>query len=490
VLLAETNGRYLTGWHRFYGFIYRFGFRPAILITSSIGDFDGLIKTLLSETDRVARALEGRGAQLQEEATSPLFRLLLSPRDFFSQKATQPASRPASPGAAPTRGNSVTGIYPRQITALLRGGALLFGGLVIVRAIGLFLVGMALLAPPLRQYPPFSWLDYRVFGPAWWPIAAAAILLIVGLAIAFVLLALLPDLKAQREGLAIQIGRRWRVIPWNKLAAVKVTELSEASQIVLIQVADGLPFVTRLIGMLYDRSLRPSVLLTSAWSSFEPLLQRVILEVMGGPTGQQNPNESPIFQSEARSNLLLGTFSPNQAIDKLVEDARADDATKQAVPGRLLRAAWPMVALALLPPLILLADRLIQQVIVPDARVFAVAAALFLLGMLEWPIVALTSVVLDESTGGGEEGARVWYLYPITQLPRIVALVVVFALVLIAAPFLPALIWLAALAWIFVLAAGLWGALYDWRGGLLLAGGLIPALFQIIVLIAYLILRR
>jgi hypothetical protein len=57
VLLAETDSRQLTTWHRFYSLIYRLGFRRGFLIISAIGDFQALIKTLLSETERVARVI-------------------------------------------------------------------------------------------------------------------------------------------------------------------------------------------------------------------------------------------------------------------------------------------------------------------------------------------------------------------------------------------------------------------------------------------------
>lgn len=492
VLLAETNRQYLTSWHRWYGLLYKFGFRRSILITSAISDFDGLVKTLLAETGRVARVLEGRGAQLQEDATSSLFRMLLSPAAFFSQKAVAPTptvARTSGPSAG-ARDDTVTGAYPRRISLLLRWSSILLMVAIIVRAISLVLVGLALLLPVLRSFPPFTWLDYRITGPLWWPFIAAVLLVLVGLPIARLLGSLLPDIAARNDGLAVNYSGRWLLIPWSALQVIKVTELSESNQIVLIQSRAALPITTRMNSLLYDGSLQPGVFVTSAFSSFEPLLQRIILEVMSGPTGQQRPMESPIFQSEARSDLLLTTLSPTQSLERMVEDARADASTKQIAMRPMLGAARAMAALALMPPLILLADLIIQQVVMPDLRVFGVAFALFLLGMLEWPIVALASIALDENTGGGEEGSRIWSLYPASQLPRIIALIAVFVLTLLAVPFLPALIWLAVLAWIFVLAAGLWGTLYDWRGGLLLVGGLIPVFFQILVLIAYLVLRR
>jgi hypothetical protein len=100
VLLVETDRGWLTGWHRWYSFIYRLGFRPAFLITSQISEFDDLVKTLLSEADRAARTMAtGRQIELQEGASSPLFRLLLSPLSFFAQRPSQRDDAP--PAASP-----------------------------------------------------------------------------------------------------------------------------------------------------------------------------------------------------------------------------------------------------------------------------------------------------------------------------------------------------------------------------------------------------
>src|SRR6266496_1536590 len=39
VLLAETERKQLTFWHRFYSILYRFNFRRSFLIISAISDF-------------------------------------------------------------------------------------------------------------------------------------------------------------------------------------------------------------------------------------------------------------------------------------------------------------------------------------------------------------------------------------------------------------------------------------------------------------------
>jgi len=71
-------------------------------------------------------------------------------------------------------------------------------------------------------------------------------------------------------------------------------------------------------------------------------------------------------------------------------------------------------------------------------------------------------------------------------LPLVGALIIV----LLGVPLLPVLLWLVAIGWSFLLAAGLWEALYDWRGGLLLAGGLVPVAFQLLILLGYVVVPR
>ncbi|HJZ46425.1 MAG TPA: hypothetical protein VKE41_04640, partial [Roseiflexaceae bacterium] len=119
VLLAETERKQLTFWHRFYSILYRFSFRRSFLIISAISDFQDLIKTLLSETDRVARVLDNvKPARLQEEASSPLFRLLLSPGSFFSRRTkAEVAAAPAQVMSLSGR-EVLQGVYPRRISAI------------------------------------------------------------------------------------------------------------------------------------------------------------------------------------------------------------------------------------------------------------------------------------------------------------------------------------------------------------------------------------
>lgn len=490
VLLAETTGGQLTGWHRFYSLIYRLGFRRGFLIISAISDFDGLIKTLLSESDRVARVLENvKPTRLQEEASSPLFRFLLGPASFFSRRTkTEVGTHVVAPPVA--SGNIVRGVYPRRITTIFTWGAGLLAMLLLLRYAILWLKFLAITFPALRPLPVFNRLDLRQLPAPWWLLVAAHLLVLILLGVLVALRNLLPELEARDGGLAVRYFQNWIVIPWSRICAIKVTEFSPESQIVLIQTTGGRPISARLSSLIYDGSLAPGVLVTSASSNFELLLQRVILEVTRSQSERAMPIESPILQSDARSLLLMMSFRAGTTIDRLVEESRADEETKQLTPARLLRAAGPMLWLALPPALLTFCERAIQQGILPDGRLLVGMIALFLLSLLEWPLVCLVSLALDEMTGGGEEGNRVFYLYPLVQLPRLLPLVAALIMVLLGVPFLPVLLWIGAIGWSFLLAAGLWEALYDWSGGQLLAGGLVPVVFQLLILLAYLVALR
>ncbi len=491
VLLAETERKQLTFWHRFYGILYRFNFRRSFLIISAISDFQNLIKTLLSETDRVARVLDNvKPAKLQEEASSPLFRLLLSPGSFFSRRTkAEVAAAPAQVVMNFGGREVLRGTYPRRIGAIFVWVAGLLALVLLVRYAIYWLKFLALTFPALQNQPLFDRLELRLLPAPWWLLVAAHLLLLLVIWLLAGLRNLLPNIETRGDGLAIRYFGRWVVVPWSSIKSIKVTELSEESRIVLIQAA-GLPTYSRLASLIYEGSFAPGMLVTSAITNFEQVLQRVVLEVSRYQSERGAPTDKPIFQSDARSNLLLLSFRAGPTIDTLVAEARDDDTTKLVDTRRMLRAAGTMAWLALPPALLLLFDRSIQQGILPNGSIIGGMIVLFLLGMLEWPLTALALQTLDDMTGGGEEGYRGFYLYPTIQLPRLLPLFVALLMVLLGVPFLPVLLWLGAIVWSFLLAAGMAEALYDWRGGQLFAGGLIPVVFQLLILLAYLVVNR
>lgn len=492
VLLAVTSQGYLTGWHRFYNFLYRFGFRRGFLIISAISDFDGLIKTLLSESDRVARVLDNvQPARLQEGASSPLFRFLLGPASFFSRRSKAEMAVPMV--AASVGGPVVHGTYPARISRLLSWSAVLLLVLLVLRYINYWMKFLLLMFPrALVTLPLFRDMQsdadlLAIRNMPFWLLVAAHLMFVLVFGIIVSLRNLLPELETRPNGLAVRYFRNWYVIPWSRITAIKVTELTEESQIVLVQTGGGLPYFSRLSSLIYHGHLTPGVLITSAMNSFEPLLQRVVLEISRLHSGEGVESDQPIFQNEARSPMLMLSLRAGPTLDQMVADIREDEENKSLQVMQLLRAARPMFWLSLPPTLLILFDRVIHRAIMPDFGVLSGMLILFLLSFLEWPLVSLVSVILEDITGGGEEGNRAFYLYPMTQLPRLVLLIGALVAVLLGIPFLPILLWLGAIVWSFLLSAGLWEALYDWRGGQLLAGGLISVIFQLLILLAYLL---
>lgn len=504
VVLVETSPRHLTAWHRLYSLLYRFGWQPGFYITSNITEFETLMKTILDENRRVARAIEGvQEVRLQEEARSPLFQLLLGPGAFFS-RTDAVAGEQAPPPGAPVRG-----VYPFRVTAILTTVVALFVAGAVWSYLGYWVRFLALMLPAVRNLPPFRWTygdagyvelynAYRtravpLFGvegrpdlPApWWVLVAAHLMLLIAIPLILWLLGFLPDLESRDEGLLIhnRLRRRWQLVPWSRVLAFKATEVSEQSSVLLLQVRGGPG--NRLTSLLYDGTLAPGTLITSAIGRFRPLvsdmLQRLVrLEQAGG---------TPILQQEARSWLLWLALGRRPALEALVAQGRDDATTKRLAAAWLWPAARAMALLSLLPALLLLMHGLLGDR-VPTPGLALGVLGLWVFGMLEWPLVALATVLLDERTGGGEEDLRALALYPRSQMPRVLPLLGALLLLVVGAPVLPVLAWVGAIVWAYWLTAGLCETLYEWRGSQVVLGGLLPVLWQLLLLIAFLVIIR
>ncbi len=504
VILAQAGPGQLTAWHRIYSFIYGFSRRPGFYITSNISQFDDLLKTMIGQSERTARALEGvMAVRVREDAQSPLFRLLLSPAAFFSRAATDDTAAELVQAGGPVRA-----AYPPRITALIGGATALLGLAAAVSYLLYWVRFLALSLPALRPVWPFSltasdpryvelFNAYRTVGvpflgvqgrpdlPApWWLLVAAHLMLLLAVPALLALRGILPALELREDGLAVRTGRGWRLVPWERVRAFKATELSEQSQILLLQ-SPQLPSYSRISSLLYDGSFAPGALITSAISNFQPLLAHAVnciapLEQEGRP---------PVLQQEARSWLFALALQRRPALDALVAEARADEATRRPGTRELLAAAAPMALLALPPALMLLAAGLLGDT-PPSLGLLGGAIGIWLFGMLEWPLVSLLSVLLDENTGGGEEGYRAAAIYPTSQLPRLLPLGAALLMSLVGLPILPTLAWAAAIGWAYWLTAGLGEALYEWRGSQSILGGLLPVVWQLLMLIGFLVATR
>lgn len=520
VLLLQTDPRELTGWHRLYSLVYNLRWRRGFLITSSISQFEKLVQTVLTETDRAARASdEPRPPQLDESAQSLLFRLLISPVGFFSQRAAAPQPGPAEGAdqAPALQSGPIAAVYPGRIGMFFSVVTLVFGLLLVWRFFTLLAQAMALLIPALRTIPPFRWTvqdaasvelinAYRTtavpfFGVAgaphlpapWWLLVASLLTVAFFSGVYLVWRSLLPELEARENGLALRdmFSEQWKLIPWQQIKCVKATEISENNQVVLVQLfprAGGL--LRRFSSLLYDGNLAPGILITSAVTNFQPLLERILSEIMRVNEIRQPNNEQQPLQQEARSWLFSLAARPGEVLDRLVATARGDTRTQQIATSALLQAAAPMAMLALLPALFVLADGLLLDGTPPGFGLLLSALLLWFVSMLEWPLVSLLALLFDDMTGGGEEGYRAVYLYPTAQLPRLLPLLFGLLVLAVGLPLLGLLSWIVAIVYAFFLAAALWEALFGWKGSQAILGGLIPVIWQLMVLLVYLLVQR
>lgn len=483
---------------------------------------------MLSESERTVRAIEHtQRIKLDEEEQSLLFRLLISPLSFFSGSATSDVnSAPVTTTPSVSGLEPAVGTYPQRITSVFTWGAAMLTGLMIWRYLVYWAQFLVLEIPPLRDIPPFNRVlsqaafadiqTYYASGPVpflgvpglpnlpapWWLLIAAHLMIVLVLGVVAVLRNMLPALEVRREGLAVQVKSgwlpappRWQVVPWGHITAVKATEFSEKNQILLLQTrSQSLPMSYRFPGLLYDGKFAPAVLVTSAMHNFEPVMQYVLTTVTQQPqatnTAALDDEDDSVLQQDAESTILRLIFRPGVTIDQLVEQIRADINTKDLGSGLWRRGIAPMLCLSLIPAAFLLINTLFIRGWAPGLGLVFGVLLLWFISMLEWPLVALVSVLLDESTGGGEEGYRAFPLYPIVQIPRLLPMLAALALLAVGVPIVPLLGWIGAIFFSLFLAAGLWEKLYGWKGSQAMLGGLIPVLWQFLVLFAYAIVQR
>ncbi|GIV97899.1 MAG: hypothetical protein KatS3mg057_2556 [Herpetosiphonaceae bacterium] len=479
VLLVQTRNQTLTGWHRLYSFVYRLGWQRGFLITSSIHLFDTLIKTILHESDRTANLLNLQPAQLDERSTSPLFQFLLSPVGFFSRRTAAEETVAAASGTVDQ--TLIEAFYPKRIKYLLGTATLLLVALAVLRYLGYW-----------RRFIGSVWPNGPAFfqqaaQPApeshWWLLAAAHLMLVLLVPVLIFIWTLLPDMRAQPDGLAIRYFRRWIVLPWQRITRIDAADLSEHNHVLLIEGSRrNLPVWNRLVGLLFDGRGNPGILITSAISNFEPLLQRVLLAVS---RSQPADPEHPIFHDNAPAWGIRLLLTPSNTISRLVSEAREDPETQTIMLRRALGLFRVPLALALLPVLVLMATLLIERALLPTPARLGVLFAFLIWGMLEWPLIATLATAVENNPGLDAEQARPFYLYPIVQIPRLIPMALAMTLALLSVDYLPTLLWLGAAIWSFLLTAALWEELYGWHGSKLLLMGMAPAVFQILSLLAY-----
>jgi hypothetical protein len=509
ILLIQTDRSRLTGWHRFYSLFYGLRGRPGFYITSRIFHFDQLLQGILNEQGHYARGYEGVAAlKVREEARSLIFGLLLNPGAFFS---APPAETTETVQFRP--GDPIRATYPARIRLILNSTALIAAIMLVWQYLSYWVRFLALSFPGLRSIAPFSWTLndpayielYNAFRtravpfmgvverpdlPApFWLLITAHLMLIIAVPLLTWIYNMLPALETRTEGLAVQpaFSRRWRVIPWEQITSFKLTEFSEESQVLLLQTRSRrLTPINRLTSLIYDGSTAPGLLITSAITNFQPLVQEILERLDAIETA----HEQTLIRQEAHSWVLWLTVKPQDALATLIGEQRADERTRAIATGPLLRAAGPMAALALLPALMVLAGGLFDGDYRPGLGLLFTTLIIWIIGMVEWPLIGIVSVLLDDNTGGGEEGYRALYVYPISQLPRVLPLLAALLFQILGVVALPIFAWIGAIILAYWISTQLWTLLYEWEGSQTVLGGLLPVFWQLLLVLIVLIIQQ
>ena len=91
---------------------------------------------------------------------------------------------------------------------------------------------------------------------------------------------LLPDLALADGGFLVRRLRRWSLVPWSSVRAVRAMHLGGERYLVLVQGRWGrLAAGPRLVSLLLGAGAVPGVLLTSAMRDFLPFMERLYHEV-------------------------------------------------------------------------------------------------------------------------------------------------------------------------------------------------------------------
>lgn len=492
VLLMQTDNKALTGWHRFYSFLYRLGFRRGIIITSAISDFLPLIRTITSELDQVARQTKQQPVRLDENAMSPLFQLLLSPAGFFSRRsksdkeyvaqATE-AAKYAQPGKVAT----LMATYPKRIRTILIGGTSILAIWGLLRVLNILRRWVGVTFEGVQNTRLFAVDPLPTTIHAWWLPVAALLVLTLLIPMLVVMRNLLPDVESRPEGLMVRYFNRWIRVPWEDITAVKSADLSQQNHVVLLQTTKkALRTPHYASSLLFDGSSSKGVILTSALSAFEPVLQQIVLEVSRG--SRNNNDDEGILHEDAPAWMLRLMFKPTEALDRLIEAGEKRVETLKINTKALWHEGRPMIWLAAIPTVMLFVQQMINRGHVPTVGSILGAIFFFIFCLIEWPLAAGMAQFIERNLEDDAHQARPFYLYPVVQLPRILVMLGALLLLLLGVPLVPMLLWLGAAIWSFLLTAGLWEGMYRWEGTKLFAMGAIPAVFQLITFMLWSVL--
>jgi hypothetical protein len=514
VVLVQTDDKQLTSWHRLYSFIYRFGFRRGFLLTSSMQDGEGLLREIMDEIARRRKLGEKLDIELEDGQRSPLFGLLLSPSNLFRRSApasdtpvfqpiaataglgsatltmpgmggAAPAYTQPQPGAIP--GETVAADYPRLVHTTLNTITALIVGFALWRYIDAWITFLIFKFPSLQQTALFSSREIQPLVSDWGLLIGAHLGLLLVAGALLLIRHLFPAVRVDGVGLTFTALGRSHHLSWEQVRVVKATDVREGQHVVLIEAEEAaLPWYFRMGPWLYDGGVGRGALIWPAIRPFEPLMQRMALEL----TRRQQPEEPLKLRDDAPGWLLMMAVRPADALDRLVMQYQSDDDMPQALETpAVLRAALCMVWNAAGPAALLLTYWMLYKGLLLSAQVPLMLIVAVIWGMTEWPLAAFLASSLDQMVGIGNKGFQGLYMYPTAQLPRLLPLALAILLTFMGFPSLALLVWFCGIVWSGILTAGLWEALYGWRGAALIGGSAMTVFFQLLTFLGVLVLR-
>lgn len=505
LVIPAKPAKRLTGWHRVYGLLYGTTIRPAFLVSSSIDEFDHLLNTILHENSRAIRGVEGaQPVVVDEQRRSPLFGL------FLRGAAAEPSA--ANAVLPPTTAPEVTATLP--LWSLVRIAHLSL--IVLVLIFGLLHYrsywdrALTLMVPELRSNPSLLWVSqdpvYRAIFNAYqgasapffgfagrpdlpapmWLLIAAHLLLALVIAIAFALLIAIPSsVIAGQNGMIVRFLPRpfrfARTLPWASINAFQVIDLGFGRSIAFVQ-SPALPWLSRLCGLVVTGKWTPGTILIGTMKNWSALIERCEERLSHLPP----INDTPRFQPAAFMPNLQLIGQPVATITALKAELAATGATTTDL---LWRAGRAMIVVSLPLGLMFAVPALIDGDRWPDFGMILGGIGFWLAGLLEWPLVVLISLIIHGALDNDQEQAHIFTFYPLVQMPRLLPLLLALMCLIINLPWLAAILWLASLAIAYWVTAALWVDVYEWEGAQVILGGLLPAIWQLFVMVGFWLLR-
>lgn len=505
LVIPAKQAKRLTGWHRVYGLLYGTTIQPAFLVSSSIDEFDHLLNTISHENSRAIRSVEGAQPVLvDEQRRSPLFGLFL--------RGATTASPAANAILPPTTAPDVTATLPTwsliRIAHLSVMALVLIFGLLHYRSY--WDRALTLMVPELRSNPALLWVSqdpvYRAIFNAYqgastpffgfsgrpdlpapvWLLIAAHLLLALVIALAFALLIAIPSSAiAGQNGMIVRFLPHpltfARTLPWASISAFQVIDLGFGRSIAFVK-SPALPWLSRLCGLVVTGQWTPGVILIGTMKNWPELIERCAERLSHLPS----INDAPRFQPAAFMPNLQLIGQPVATVVALKAELAATGATTTHL---LWQSVRKMLVVSLPLGLMFAIPALIDGDRWPDLGIILGGVGFGLAGLLEWPLVVLISLIIHGALNNDQEQAHIFTFYPLVQMPRLLPLLLALICLIINLPWLAAILWLASLAIAYWVTAALWVDVYEWEGAQVILGGLLPAIWQLFVMVGFWLLR-